>query len=110
MKQNLKAIEQNLIKDLKKKVKKDSEIIVVIHKVSKSGMQRKMSAFVVYKKQLVRLNFDIAKLDIARSDGSHHLVINGCGMDMAFDLAYRLKIKLYGYDIAIKNQQYRTIY
>ena len=53
MKQNLKAIEQNLIKDLKKKVKKDSEIIVVIHKVSKSGMQRKMTAFVIYKKQLV---------------------------------------------------------
>ncbi|CAB4164495.1 hypothetical protein UFOVP831_43 [uncultured Caudovirales phage] len=110
MKQNLKAIEQNLIKDLKKKVKKDSEIIVVIHKVSKSGMQRKMTAFVIYKKQLVNLNFDIARLDIARRDDNNHLVIGGCGMDMAFDLTYRLKTKLYGYNIAIKNQQYRTIY
>ena len=106
MKQNLKAIEQNLIKDLKKKVKKDSEIIVV----TKSGMQRKMSAFVIYKKQLVNLNFDIARLDIARRDDNNHLVIGGCGMDMAFDLTYRLKCKLYGYKTAIKNQQYRTIY
>jgi hypothetical protein len=110
MEQNLKAIEQNLIKDLKKKVKKDSEIIVVIHKVSKSGMQRKMSAFVIYKKQLVNLNFDIAKLDIARRDDNNHLIIGGCGMDMAFDLTYRLKCKLYGYKTAISNQQYKTIY
>lgn len=110
MKKDLKAIEQNLIKDLKKKVKKDSEIIVVIHRVSKSGMQRKMSAFVIYKKQLVNLNFDYARLNIARRDDNNHLVINGCGMDMSFDLAYRLKIKLYGYKTAIKNQQYRAIY
>lgn len=110
MQKDLKAIYQNLIKDLKKKVKKNSEIIVVIHKISKSGMQRKMSVFVVYKKQLVNLNFDIARLDIARRDDNNHLVINGCGMDMAFDLTYRLKCKLYGYKVGIKNQQYRTIY
>ena len=110
MQKDLKEIQQNLVKDLKKKVKKDSEIIVVIHKISKSGMQRKMSAFVVYKKQLVNLNFDIARLGIARRDDHNHLVINGCGMDMAFNLTYRLKCKLYGYNIALKNQQYRTIY
>lgn len=110
MQKDLKAIEQNLIKDLKKKVKKNSEIIVVIHKISKSGMQRKMSAFVIYKKQLVNLNFDIAKLGIAKRKGNNHLVIKGCGMDMAFDLTYRLKCKLYGHEVGIKNQQYRAIY
>lgn len=101
---------QEVIKDLKKKVKKNSEIIVVIHKISKSGMQRKMSAFIIYKKQLVNLNFDIARLGLARRDDHNHLVINGCGMDMAFDLTYRLKCKLYGYEVGVKNQQYRTIY
>lgn len=110
MKKAKDLIEQNLIKDLKKKVKKDSEIIVVIHKVSKSGMQRKMSAFVIYKKELVNLNFDIARLNIARCDDNNHLVVNGCGMDMSFALVYRLKIKLYGYKTAIKKQQCRAIY
>lgn len=110
MQKDLKEIQQNLVKDLKEKVKKNSEIIVVIHKVSQSGMQRKMSVFVIYKKQLVNLNFDIARLNIARRDNNNHLVINGCGMDMAFNLTYRLKCKLYGYNIALKNQQYRTIY
>jgi hypothetical protein len=110
MNKDLKAIYQDLIKDLKKKVKKDSEIIVVIHKVSKSGMRRKMSAFVIYKKKLVNLNFDMARLNIARCDDNNYLVVDGCGMDMCSELTYRLKTKLYGYKTAIKNQQCRSIY
>ena len=104
MQKDLKAIEQNLTKDLKKKVKKDSEIIVVIHKVSKSGMQRKMSAFVIYKKQLVNLNFDIAKLDIARRNDNNHLVVNGCGMDMGFHLVYTLSSILFKDGYALKQR------
>jgi hypothetical protein len=102
--------EKTLIKDLKKMVKKDNEIIIVIHSVSKSGMQRKMSAFVIYKKQLVNINWNIEKLGIAKRDKNHKLIINGCGMDMAFDLSYRIKCKLYGYKTGINNQQYRAIY
>ena len=102
--------EKTLIKDLKKMVKKNSEIIIVIHNVSKSGMQRKMSAFVIYKKQLVNINWNIEKLGIAKRDKNHKLIINGCGMDMAFDLSYRIKCKLYGYKTGINNQQYKAIY
>jgi hypothetical protein len=102
--------EKQLIKDIKKMVKKDSEIIVVIHSVSKSGMQRKMSAFVIYKKQLVNINWYIDKLGIAKRDQNNKLIINGCGMDMAFALTYKIKCKLYGHKTGIDNQQFRTIY
>jgi hypothetical protein len=97
-------------KDLKKYIKKSGEIIVIIHSVSKSGMQRKMSAFTIYKKRLVNLNWHVEKLGIARRDKNNKLIINGCGMDMAFDLTYKIKCKLYGYETGINNQQYKAIY
>jgi hypothetical protein len=97
-------------KDLKKYIKKDSEIIIIIHSVSRSGMQRKMSAYAIYKKRLVNLNWHVEKLGIARRDKNCKLIINGCGMDMAFNLSYRIKCNLYGYETGINNQQYRTIY
>lgn len=104
--------EKQLIKELKKLVKKDSEIIVIIHRVNKSGTQRKMSVFIIYKKQLVNINWHIDKLEIAKRDQSDKLIVKGCGydMDIAFDLSYQIKCKLYGYETGINNQQYKAIY
>jgi hypothetical protein len=102
--------QKTLIKDLKKIIKKNSEIIVIIHSVSRSGTQRKMSAFVIYKKQLINLNCYIEKLEIAKCDKNQKLIIKGCGMDMAFHLCYKIKCKLFGYKKAINNQQYKAIY
>ncbi len=114
---------QQAIKDLKRLVKPDSEILVNIHSVSKSGMTRKMSAYVITKSKvydckkekyvnkptLQKLNFYIAEADVFKLDKNGYLTIGGCGMDMACDLSYSLKCALFGYEKGISNQQFRII-
>lgn len=90
-------------------IKEDSEIVVVLHSASKSGMSRKMSAYVIKDNKLINLNLFVERLGICKRDKNGHLIVQGCGMDMAFWLADAIKSELYGCDIANENQQYRII-
>lgn len=99
------------IAQLKKFIKPETEIVVVMHSVSKSGMTRKLSAYVVGEdKRLIWLNGYIATAGIASIDKNQKIIANGCGMDMLFDLSYKIKTALFGYEVAGKNQNYYSIY
>jgi hypothetical protein len=99
------------IAQLKKHIEPSTEIVVIMHSVSRSGMQRKLSAYVVGEdKRLVWLNGYIATAGIASLDKNQKIIANGCGMDMLFDLAHSVKCALFGFEVAGKNQQYYSIY
>ena len=99
------------IAQLKKYIEPTTEIVVVMHSVSKSGMQRKLSAYVVGEnKRMVWLNGYIASAGIASLDKNQKIIANGCGMDMLFDLSYKIKCALFGFEVAGKNQQYYSIF
>jgi len=99
------------ITQLKKYISADSEIVVVMHSVSKSGMQRKLSAYVVGDdKRLFWLNGYISQAGIFKLDKNQKIISNGCGMDMLFDLSYSIKYELFGLEVARENQQYKAIY
>jgi hypothetical protein len=113
------------IKYLKSVIKPKSELFVNISSVSSGGMSRKMAVYAigkvdkyiykngvsVKKKQtdLIKLNFYLHKAEICKLDKNGNCIVSGCGMDMAFDLTYTIKTKLWGYKQAINNQQYRLI-
>ena len=106
-----KNLKNEAIAKLKKYILPDSEIVVVMHSVSQSGMQRKLSAYVVGEnKRLVRLNGYISQAGIFKLDKNQKIISNGCGMDMLFDLSYSVKYELFGLEVARENQQYQAIY
>lgn len=117
--------QKDALKFLKKVIKINSEILVNIHSVSKSGMSRKMSAYVVTdvdcwktkngkdfkskRKDLVKLNWHLKKAGLETLDECGQIKVGGCGMDMAFALTYNIKCALYGHEKGGANQQYRVI-
>ena len=105
------AQKNEAIAQLKKFIEPATEIIVVMHSVSKSGMQRKLSAYVVgINKRLICLNYLIERADIFSLDKNGKIIRNGCGMDMLLDLCYQVKTALFGVKVAFNNQQYQSIY
>jgi hypothetical protein len=107
---NKENLKNEAIAQLKKYISADTEIVAIMHSVSKSGMQRKLSTYVVGDdKRLVWLNGYIAQAGLYKLDKNQKIISNGCGMDMLFDLAYSIKYALFGVDVAGKNQQYKAI-
>jgi hypothetical protein len=117
--------QKDATKFLKKVVKIDTELLINIHSVSKSGMSRKMSLYVIagvdcwktkngkdYKskrKDLIKLNWYLKQAGLESLDERGQIKVGGCGMDMAFALTYNLKCALYGYEKGVANQQFRVI-
>lgn len=98
------------IAQLKKFINPESEIVVVMHSVSKSGMQRKLSAYVVGEnKRLVLLNGYIRDAGIARLDKNCKIISSGSGMDMLLELVRQVKFALFGRELG-NGQQYYSIY
>jgi len=74
---------ERIIEFFGKKPKKPITIYTVLNHVSRSGMMRKISAFIIV---------DNKPICIARETK-----VSGCGMDMGFDLAYSIFHTVYGY-------------
>lgn len=83
---------QESIQVLRKTINKKQGIVIVIKSVSKSGMSRRMD---VYTRDLNNyISYHVAKvLDWPFNDRG--IKVDGCGMDMAFHLAYTLTSYLY---------------
>lgn len=83
---------QEAIQKLRNWINKDTGIVIVIKSISKSGMSRKME---IYTRDLdLHLSYHVSKALDWRMKGDSVLV-SGCGMDMAFHLAYSLSHVLY---------------
>ena len=105
------TLKNEAIAQLQKYVAMDSEVIVVMHSVSRSGMNRKLSAYVVGdNKKLICLNTCLAQAGIFKIDSSQKIIVSGFGTDMLFQLSYSIKSTLFGTESGIKNQQYYSIY
>ena len=74
---------------LRKIIKPKQTIYCVLRSVSRSGMKREISLFVVHKGALRGID-RLASDAMGRSDGTDGIIAHGCGMDMGFALVYDL--------------------
>lgn len=73
------------------KIKPNDSIYTKVTHVSRSGMSRKIQAFMVRDDDIVNITRWVAAVNDDRYDrDSREITVNGCGMDMCFDLVYRL--------------------
>jgi hypothetical protein len=71
-------------------------VYTLLERVSRSGMQRSVKLYVVNGEELRHLSWSVACfLGMSRKQREEGITIDGCGMDMGFDLVYRLGRALY---------------
>lgn len=81
---------------LKKLFKNDRNVYTCIRKVSSSGMTRHIKVFIARKNQIIDITWHVGNVTKDRINrDTWALVVSGCGMDMGFDLIYRLSRILY---------------
>ena len=81
-------------------------IYAVLRSVSRSGMLRRFSCFVVKNGEIYYLNNIIKETTHYKTDGEGYLKVHGCGMDMAFKLVSDFSIFVFN-DYKVLN--YRLI-
>lgn len=76
----------------------DTRIIyAVIHSVSRSGMSRVMSFYVMIDNEPHRLNgliITACSFKPCKRGAGDGITVNGCGMDMGYHVAYELAMRL----------------
>lgn len=83
---------------LKARLPMGKEVYTVLRHVTKSGMSRSISLFIVENEQIVDLTYFAARALDCRIDPKHGGVIRGgCGMDMGYDLVMSLSYLVHGY-------------
>lgn len=99
------------IEKLRKWFPRDSTVYTILRHVSRSGLQRQISVVCLLPEggKIIDLhpNWSISRITSYRLNigGMHDaLIVNGCGMDMGFDLAYNLAHTLYGDGYALKHR------
>ena len=88
---------EEAVKNLLQVIKPNSRLIIVVTRVSASGMTRRMKVYTVDKKSggLLNWTYSVAQAcELSMNDDG--LKISGCGMDMCFWLADRISNTLYG--------------
>lgn len=96
----LKEAKESLIRILALQGKKPV-IYTVMNHVSQLGMTRHINCLIPYQDDMCKLGIRCISWEVARvleekrdrNDGG--VVVKGCGMDMGFDLIYRLSYRLY---------------
>jgi hypothetical protein len=92
--------QQDAINRLKEILKPGDTIYTVVTHVSKSGMSRHIKAYALKDNQLIWLNWYIEKILGWKRADDDATKVDGCGMDMGFELVYTLSSKLFpnGYE------------
>lgn len=80
---------KRLLPAVRRALKKNA-IYATVHKVSKSGMSRTISLYIVHKNKIVCLNWAFGDIFGDSITKDREVRINGCGMDMLFEANYRL--------------------
>lgn len=92
-----KAAQQEAIKRLREEVKPGSTLYTVLRHVSSSGMSRSVSVIQIKRGETYDWSYLVAKAIDEKIDQTHDgIKIPGAGMDMGFELVYRLSYALYG--------------
>lgn len=100
-------VKANALTFLKKNLKPGSKVYTIVRHVSKSGMSRNISTFIARKGEIIGLDWYVAHvLDAKRDPSNGGIKVHGCGMDMGFDLVYRLGRRLYPNGFKLAKNQY----
>lgn len=96
-----KAEQEDAIKRLREEIKPGSTLFTVARHVSSSGMSRSISVYQLKGRrgnvQPYDWSYLVAKAIDEKIDQTHDgIKIGGAGMDMGFELVYRLSWALYG--------------
>lgn len=87
---------EQAVKDIKKIVKKGNTIYTVLRHVSKSGMFRRISCYVIKGNKPLYLDYYISDiLSSVKLTDKQGLGVSGCGMDMGFSIVYDLSWALF---------------
>lgn len=100
-----------LIEDTRKLCPPESTIYSIIRHVSASGMRRRIDFYVVRNEELVRISWHIARiLGYSQYKYTTALVVDGCGMDMAYHVVHSLSYAIHGYDYRCPEDRVRPGY
>ena len=94
---------QQAVKRIEIFAPKGTEVRIVITHVSRSGMERRMRAFVANKAEVVDLTAAFAIVYGASMDW-RGVKVRGCGMDMAFHLVYSVASEVYADGYALTSR------
>lgn len=95
-------------------VKPGAAVYTIVRHVSRSGMQRSISAFVIWNNEVHMLDYwlkDLLDLPFDRTNGG--LKVRGAGMDMTFWLVYETSRALfcpteYDHDLAYSLKKFNV--
>jgi len=86
--------------------KHKSALYLSVDSVSRSGMSRTVSGYIIYDNSLYNITWILKELKILDKAGRIH----GCGMDMLFEVSYSLFLELWPKQKYQDNlSRYRTI-
>lgn len=92
--------QRKAIERLRKEIKPGETLHTILRYVSKSGMSRSISVIQIKRGKIYDWSYLVAKAIGEKIDQRHDgIKISGCGMDMGFELVYRLSSVLYGYGL-----------
>ena len=92
---------------LLKTLKPGDTIYTITRHVSRSGMMRRISAFIVKDNKIYDLDWQIARTGLfQRHHSEEGLIIGGCGMDMHFHVVYELGRVLFPDGFKLAKGQY----
>lgn len=80
---------------LAKLIKPGDTVYCVLRHVSSSGMQRRISLFVIVDNKPCQIDGWVSDLLGYKHSDKGGIVVNGCGMDMGFHLVYSLASSLH---------------
>jgi hypothetical protein len=77
-------------RDLLKLVKAGQTVYTDCHEVSRSGMSRRISVYIVVKGEIVDITRRVSIITGSGLSSRGGLIVGGCGMDMGFHIVYTL--------------------
>jgi hypothetical protein len=83
-------------KELRRTCPPGTRVYTVLQHVSRSGMMRAISCYVVKGREIVNITFQVGKVLEYRHHKDGGLKVGGCGMDMGFHLVNSLSYALHG--------------
>lgn len=94
-------------KSLKELLPPDTTVYSVLRHVSASGMQRRIDFYVIKENKPRYLSGYMEAIGLGRLHDKGGLVVNGCGMDMGFDLVYNLSRMVFKGDSQERDPGYK---
>lgn len=89
------AEKKQSLETLKNLIQRGDTVYTILRHVSRSGMQREISVKLIKDNRPHDISFNVAEILGERQGKSGGIIVNGCGMDMGFDLVYRLSCALF---------------